>query len=121
MANVRTISQQIRLLFTAVTLFCVLLLNNQEITTYRVAPEKLPANANTQLHQGAAEKPTVVKQKVTFEATTSYLVLQLAHFTDWLHPAFSRCPLVSPLPVKISQGIFFFRILYAFAIVPNAP
>ncbi len=120
MANVRTISHPFRFLVTAVTLLCVLLLNHQEITTYRPAPVKLPGT-NTQLHK-SAQKQAVVKQKVSFEATTSYLLMPLAQFTDWLPPVFSRQFSLTPVTApKTRQGIFLFAMLCASTIVPNAP
>lgn len=120
MADVRTISQQIRFLFTAVTLLCVLLLNNQEITTYYPA-----SKVNTQVHTAAADKDqTVVKQKVSFEATTSYLVLQIEPFTAWLRPdPIGYTPAINTpwLVSKVGRLIHFFGIFFAFTIVPNAP
>ncbi|RDC62215.1 hypothetical protein [Adhaeribacter pallidiroseus] len=122
MAATRNITQQIRFLFTAVTLLCVLLLNNQEITTYNLVAPKPISKSGSQLKQSAKKEKTVVKQKVTFEATTSYFVLPLVPFIQWLHPEFSTP--VSKIPALLLQPryfTYFFRILFGFVIIPNAP
>jgi hypothetical protein len=122
MAATRNITQQIRFLFTAVTLLCVLLLNNQEITTYRPATPQPVSKAGNHLKQSTKKEKTVVKQKVTFEATTSYFVLPLVYFTQWLHPEF-YVP-VSETPALLLQPryfVYFFKILFGFIIIPNAP
>lgn len=122
MAATRNITQQIRFLFTAVTLLCVLLLNNQEITTYNLATPHPASKAGSHLKHSTKKEKKVVKQKVTFEATTSYFVLPLVHFTQWLHPEFYVS--VSKTPALLPQAPFFtyfFRVLFNFIIVPNAP
>lgn len=123
MAEVRTISQKISFLFTAVTLFCVMLLNNQEITTYRTLPKNSAPDASTHLKNTAGEKnQTVVKQKVSFEATTSYLVLQLACFAHWPDLDFTVPPISTfKLLIIPVRAVHFFSVLLAFTIVPNAP
>lgn len=120
MAATRTITQQIRFLFTAVTLLCVLLLNNQEIPTYRPVV-KSNSKADSHLHSHKKEK-TVVKQKVSFEATTSYFILQPVFLTRWFIPAFFT-PVSNALEYLLQPNHFihFFSVLFGFTIIPNAP
>ncbi len=123
MAATRNITQQIRILLMAVTWCCVLLLNNQVITTYQSVPKE-PTVANTRhLQEGTSKKEqTVVKQKVTFEATTSYFILQLAHVANWLKPVFEAPFLKVPEPItKVYRVRYFFSVLFSFIIIPNAP
>ncbi len=122
MAATRNITQQIRFLFTAVTLLCVLLLNNREITTYNLVVSQPFSKGDSQLNESSKKERTVVKQKVSFEATTSYFLLPLVHFIQWLHPEFyvpiSETPaLLSPAP----YFTYFFWVLFGFIIIPNAP
>ena len=122
MAASRNITQQIRFLFTAVTLLCVLLLNNQEITTYNLATPKPVSHSESHLKQSTKKEKTVAKQKVSFEATTSYFVLPLVHFTQWLHSEF-YVP-AAELPALLLQPRYFtyiFKVLFGFIIIPNAP
>ncbi|QMU29430.1 hypothetical protein [Adhaeribacter radiodurans] len=123
MAASRTITQQIRFLLTAVTWCCVLLLNNQVIITYRPVVKEANAASNSQLQKNTSHKEqTVVKQKVTFEATTSYFILQLAHFTNWVTPVFQKPFLTIPEPIsKIYRVRYFFSVLFSYIIIPNAP
>ena len=123
MTEVCTISQKIGFLFTAITLLCVMLLNNQEITTYRPLTENAASDTPAHLKKTASEKDkAVVKQKVSFEATTSYLVLQLVSLTNWPEFNFTAPLIFLPerpvLPVKVA---LFFSNLLGFNIVPNAP
>ncbi|PSR52209.1 hypothetical protein AHMF7605_01070 [Adhaeribacter arboris] len=123
MAANRTITQQIRFLLTAVTWCCVLLLNNQVITTYQPVIKGTSAAGDSQLQKNTSRKEqTVVKQKVTFEATTSYFILQIAHFTNWLKPIFQTPTFNIPEPLfKVYRARYFFRVLFSFIIIPNAP
>lgn len=121
MAATRTITQHIRFLFTTVTLFCVLLLNYQEVPTYRIAAAKSKSENSSHL-QSSKKSKTVVKQKVSFEATNTYFVLHAVDFTSWVHPVFYNPVRVAikllPLPESF---IHFFRIFLGFTIIPNAP
>lgn len=122
MAATRNITQQIRFLLTAVTLFCVLLLNNQEITSYRLVASKSAAESSQQVQGTSKKQKTVVKQKVTFEATTSYFILQPVYFTRFLHPVlYVPATDIPELLLKPSYYIHFFSVLFGFIINPNAP
>lgn len=113
------IVQHLRLFLTAITLLLVVGLNNREVTTYTV-----PDAAGHQVaHAPAAEQHGIVKKKVSLEATSSYLVLQLAALS-------ANCSRInfSPrlIPVKTSYCpavavIGFFKLFLATAIQPNAP
>ena len=113
------IVQHLRLFLTAITLLLVVGLNNREVTTYAV-PDKA---AHQVKHAPAAEQHGTIKKKVSLEATSSYLVLQLAalpaifsriSFPSWLIPVKT-----SYQPVVAVTG--FFKLFLATAIQPNAP
>lgn len=113
------IVQQLRLFLTAITLLLVVGLNNREVTTYTV-PD---AAAHQVAHAPAAEQHGIVKKKVSLEATSSYLVLQLAalpanfprlNFPDRLIPVKT-----SYSPVVAVSG--FYKLFFSTAIQPNAP
>ena len=121
MADVRTIAQHIRVLLTAVTLLCVLLLNHQEITTYRPTP--VPPAADSQL-QTTDKEPAVVKQKISFEATAADLVLLVAPLAVWRHPVVYTPQLATTATTLFPPAgavISFRQILFSCTIIPNAP
>lgn len=104
----------------AITLLCVVALNNREVTTYTTAPE---ANTTQQVNaSNAATRHGVVKQKVSLEATYSYVVLQLAACTN-IVPLVFRKPVdyFTPAYPAIRPGVAFFKIFLSAAIQPNAP
>jgi hypothetical protein len=112
--------KQLRVVITAITLLCVVSLNNREVTTFVQAPDNPTAQ---QVNKSAAtERHHIVKQKVSLEATPSYLVLQLANFTHFLRIVFQP-PVFSVLvPFKPSLPVIrFFQIFLSAAIQPNAP
>ena len=114
------IARQLRVVLTAITLLLMVGLNNREVTTYGAAPA---SETGQQVNKSAADRNGTVKQKVSFEATSSYLVLQLAaaipHFLNF---SFSK-PLflhVAPLyPGGIVLG--YFKTLLSATIQANAP
>ncbi|WP_034256532.1 hypothetical protein [Adhaeribacter aquaticus] len=112
------ISKNLRLLFTAITLLFVVGLNNREVTTYT----KSEATSGHQINKSAADTHGTLKQKVSLEATTSYIVLQLAFFTDFIYYHFT--PPVNTFDSSynlISTVTGFFSLLLATVIQPNAP
>ena len=113
------IVRHLRLVLMAITLLFVVGLNNREVTTFAAAPE---ATAGQQVDQSAGERNGTVKQKVSFEATPSYVVLQLAAVPGFLNLNFAK-PLLQPLtptyPSRIVAG--FFKIFLSGAIQANAP
>ncbi len=120
MFNLGTIAQHVRVVLMAFTLLCVVGLNNREVTTYtHAAPE---TNTKHQVTQGAADQQTTVKQKVSFEGTTSYVLLQLVAATQFLTVEFTQLFLYK-LAVKHITGEFvpFFSRFLSSVIQPNAP
>ncbi|QNF34263.1 hypothetical protein HUW51_16610 [Adhaeribacter swui] len=121
MAATRTITQHIRFLFTAVTLFCVLLLNNQEVPTYSSVAAKANPENNSHL-QSSKKQKTIVKQKVSFEATNTYFVLHLVDLTRWLSFDFFNPVRVTVKLLPLQESFIpFFRVFLGFTIIPNAP
>ncbi|MDX5348922.1 MAG: hypothetical protein LPJ89_09320 [Hymenobacteraceae bacterium] len=119
MPKVSSIAKQFRLIFTSLTLLCALALNNRELTTYTL-PVSLPVQE--QAVQPKEQKQTEVKQKVTFEATSSYVVLHLEKFVSCLRVVFTKpLELLQPLFSSADGITGFFRILSATQIMPNAP
>lgn len=121
MAGIRTIAQHIRVLLTAVTLLCVLLLNHREITTYRPAP--VSSAAEPQL-QSSEKEPAVVKQKISFEATAADLVLLIAPLAIGRHPVVYAPQLTVPATTPlffVGVLISCLLILLSGTIIPNAP
>ncbi len=114
------ISKHIRVAFTAISLLLVIALNNREITTYVAAPA-----AEKTGHQvsEASKKGTVVKQKIYFEATASYIVLELAAACPELLRVTFQKPLVFNVPLYRLSGAIsnVCRLFFATAIQPNAP
>jgi hypothetical protein len=119
MQKVANIARHFRVMLTALTLLCVMVLNHREVTTYTAAPEAQTAH---QLHKTAADRHGAVKQKVSLEAPHAYLVLQLATFTDFFTPDFSS-PLIQALPlVRLPDPVSgFFKVFLSAAIQANAP
>jgi hypothetical protein len=114
------ITEQFRIALLAITLLCVIALNNREVTIFKPVPETQTAHQVKK--SAAAERQTIVKQKVSLEATPSYAVLQLATFPDVLRVFFER-----PVFTAIIQYYFaflaasFFKLFLVSSIQPNAP
>jgi len=113
------IAKNLRLLLTAITLLLVVGLNNREVTTYAVSDTA----TSHQLNKSAAEHNGTVKQKVTLEATSSYLILPLAALPAILPRLDFPQPLLAikvfyPAAVAVAG---FFKIFLSAAIQPNAP
>jgi len=119
MLPLANISRHLRLMLTALTLLCVMVLNHREVTTFAAAPK---AQTSQQLHHTAAEQHGTIKQKVSLEAPHAFLVLQLAACTDFL-----RVDLMSPVaPVLHRLGLpspvtGFFKIFLSAVIQAKAP
>jgi hypothetical protein len=113
------IVKHLRLLLTAITLLFVVGLNNREVTTFAAAPK---AKTTQQINKSAADRNGTVKQKVSFEATPSYVVLQLAAMPELLRLSFAE-PLFLHFTPHYSNGsvISFFKIFLSSAIQANAP
>ncbi|MCJ8163979.1 RNA methyltransferase [Pontibacter sp. E15-1] len=103
------------------TLLWALMLNGQEVVAYTPASAQ---QSGAQLAVPAAEGKTVVKQKVSLEATTSFVALNLHQASVPLpqHPTFAN-PTNELLPAytTIPPGIGFVAQLFPIIIQPNAP
>lgn len=115
MPRLKAISLQIRFLLLGLSLLSVLSLDKREVAIYLEEPL-------TEQTIKASAKQCVVKEKVSFEAVTSYLVLPEAIFPDLFSFDFSLAPATSPfvafaVPVV---GTSFQRLLVT-SISPNAP
>lgn len=119
MAHVNGIFKHLRLFLTAVTLLCALTINHKEIPAY--VPAKAPNTAVD--HSSMAGTGTeVVKQKISFEAVTSSILLDLAQPFSFLR-VFFEAP--TDVPFRLFRAVFsathYFSILFADSIQPNAP
>ena len=120
MPTQNTILKQFRVVFTAATLLCALFLNYQEVTTFAAAR---PAPAQTEQVNKTKKQPDLtLKQKISFEAVTSLVLLPaplaaiLSDFTFSFIPARA----VAALPV-ITAGLPYICRLLGTALQPNAP
>ncbi|MDB5261775.1 MAG: hypothetical protein JWQ14_1056 [Adhaeribacter sp.] len=113
------IVKHFRLVLTAITLLFVVGLNNREVTTFAPAPE---AKTGQQINKSAADRNGTVKQKISFEATSSFVVLQLAVVPEFLQVSFIK-PLFLHLSPTCLSGLVtgFFKIFLSTAIQANAP
>lgn len=120
MFNLGTIAQHVRVVLLAFTLLCVVGLNNREVTTFVTPPPE--THPKHQVIQGIEEPQTIVKQKVSFEGTTSCVLLQLAACTEFLNVLFTQ-PSLYKIAVKQVTGeiIPFFSRFLSSVIQPNAP
>ena len=114
------ITKQLRIALMAITLLCVIALNNREVTTFRSVPETQAAH---QVNKSApTERQTTVKQKVSLEATPSYVVLQIATYSSFLHVVFERSEFASVIHHYFARpAAGFFKLFLVSSIQPNAP
>ena len=115
MPRFKNISLQLRFLLLGLTLLSVLSLDKREVAIYLEKPV-------TEQRFKAAPEQCVVKEKVSFEAVTSFIVLPEAIFPDLISfdftPAVAAPQFVSfAVPVVIPL----FQRLLATSISPNAP
>jgi len=115
------IAKQLRVVLTAITLLLMVGLNNREVTTYAAAPA---TKTGQQVNKSdAAERNGTVKQKVSFEATSSYVVLQLAAAVPELSNFNFTNPVCRYLTPQYPAGIVlnYFKTLLSTTIQVNAP
>ena len=124
-----TIAQHVRHLLMSVTLLWALMLNGQEVRAYSLPADSLPAENTTKQEASrlsdapAPEKKIIIKQKVSLEATTSFVTLNLQQATlPAPLPAFAT-PGNEPLPAHstLPAGNGFVAQLFPITIQPNAP
>ncbi|MEJ8758066.1 RNA methyltransferase [Pontibacter sp. H259] len=119
MPESKTIAQHFRYLLMSVTLLWALMLNGQEVRAYSLPADK----AASEVAHAPAEKKTVVKQKVSLEATTSFVTLNLQQATlPAPLPAFAA-PTDDMLPAQtaLPKGNGFVAQIFPITIQPNAP
>lgn len=124
MPKTKTIALHIRHLLMSVTLLWALMLNGQEVRAYSLPAENTTKQEASRLSDAPApEKKTIVKQKVSLEATTSFVTLNLQQATlPAPLPAFAT-PGNEPLPAHstLPAGNGFVAQLFPITIQPNAP
>lgn len=123
MPHAANILPHFRHLLMTVTLLWALMLNGQEVVAYTYTAQGTPAKSASQLATAPQEK-TVIKQKVSLEGTTSFVVLNLEQ--DALEPtpipAFA-IPTDEALPAYAARapGAGFVARFFPISIQPNAP
>lgn len=120
MPKIKTISCHVKHLLMSFTLLWALMLNGQEVVAYASAAN----GAAQQVAASASEDETVVKQKVSLEATTSFVALNLQQAVVPLpqKPAFPN-PTDELLTAytAVPPGTGFAARLFPIIIQPNAP
>ncbi|WP_224744294.1 RNA methyltransferase [Pontibacter aquaedesilientis] len=112
-----------RHLLMTVTLLWALMLNGQEVVAYSSNASGIPAQHASHLANAPQEK-TVIKQKVSLEGTTSFVVLNLEQDATEPTPipAFA-IPADEALPAYAARapGAGFVARFFPVSIQPNAP
>ncbi|MBC3538418.1 hypothetical protein H7U12_01920 [Rufibacter sp. H-1] len=110
-----------RLLFTSIALLLALTVNHRALPAYAHAPAS-PAEKTAVHKQGRDAESSVVKQKVSFEATTSFVDFQLAEPAPFL-----RLTFVTPVQQVVHASLgtpywaFLLQKVATQPISPNAP
>ncbi|WP_062544181.1 hypothetical protein [Rufibacter tibetensis] len=110
-----------RLLCTSIALLLVLTVNHRALPAYAHAAAT-PAEQAAINKQGRDAESSVVKQKVSFEATTSFVALEITEPAVFLRLAF-----IAPVQQIIKTSLafpdwtFFLQRLAILPISPNAP
>jgi hypothetical protein len=122
MPQTKTIAQQFRYLLMSVTLLWALMLNGQEVRAYTLPAADTTEQGTAKLAH-APQKKTVVKQKVSLEATTSFVTLNLQQATlpAPLHAFAAPTDEVLPAQTALPSGNGFVAQLFPTTIQPNAP
>ena len=125
MPNAKKISYHFKHLLMSVTLLWALMLNGQEVVAYTSAVNGPAQQSNSRLATvPASENKTEVKQKVSLEATTSFVALNLQQAAVPLpqQPSFAK-PTDELLPAytTIPPGVGFVSRIFPVTIQPNAP
>lgn len=108
----------------SVTLLWALMLNGQEVRAYVLPADNTTRQETPRVTDApVSETKTVVKQKVSLEATTSFVTLNLQQATlPAPFPAFaSPTDEVLPAHTALPSGNGFVAQLFPTTIQPNAP
>ena len=122
MSKPKTICCHVRHLLMSLTLLWALVLNGQEVVAYS-STAKAPATAAQLATAPEGESKTVVKQKVSLEATTSVIALNLQQaivpvpVQSFAAPADDKMQTSGLAP----PGNGFIAQLFPVTIQPNAP
>ncbi|WP_240676245.1 RNA methyltransferase [Botryobacter ruber] len=117
------ISYHLRHLLLSFTLLWALMLNGQEVVAYR-APAKATAPKAVQFNTTSdADTRTEVKQKVSLEATTSFVALNLQQAVIPVPNQTFAAPSDEALPALVASlpGAGFAAVLFPITIQPQAP
>ncbi|RNI25840.1 hypothetical protein [Rufibacter latericius] len=110
-----------RLLFTSIALLLALTVNHRALPAYAHAAAS-PVDHTSVNKQGRDAESSVVKQKVTFEATTSFVDFQIAQPAPFLPITF-----VTPVQQAVTTSLgspswtFLLQKVATQPISPNAP
>lgn len=118
MPKIKTISCHVKHLLMSFTLLWALMLNGQEVVAYTSAANNAAQQVTT------PEDKAVVKQKVSLEATTSFVALNLQQAVVPLpqQPTFpSPTDELLPAYTAVPPGAGFVARLFPIIIQPNAP
>ena len=105
------------------TLLWALMLNGQEVVAYTYTAEATPQQADSRL-ANKHESKTVVKQKVSLEATTSFVALNLQQAVEPLpQPVFANPTddILLPAYTTIPPSVGFLAQIFPITIQLNAP
>lgn len=108
----------------SVTLLWALMLNGQEVVAYTSAADGAPTKTDSRLADAPDhENKTVVKQKVSLEATTSFVALNLQQAVEPIpQPGFVNVTNeLLPAYTTIPPGLSFVAQIFPITIQPNAP
>lgn len=115
MNRLKAISLQLRFLFIGLTLLSVLSLDKREVAIYLEKPtseQTLKVNS----------RQFVIKEKVSFEAVTSFIVLPEAIFPDFFSFDFTLTPAPKQFVAFVVPEVYTnYQRLLATSISPNAP
>ncbi|GEO03110.1 hypothetical protein AAE02nite_07740 [Adhaeribacter aerolatus] len=116
------IAKQLRVVLTAITLLLMVGLNNREVTTYTLVPATKAGHQQVD-KSAAADRHGTVKQKISFEATPSYVVLQQAAAVPELSYFSFVKPVLLHFTPQYPAGIVlrYFKTLLSTSIQVNAP
>lgn len=122
MPKATNISLFFRHLLVSVTLLWALMLNGQEVVAYTQTAQQ----HSSQLATPAHESKTVVKQKVSLEGTTSFVILNLSAQQDLEplpeQPDFAAAhQMLLPAYTAVPPGTSAVTTLFPITIQPNAP
>ncbi|HEY4649765.1 MAG TPA: RNA methyltransferase [Pontibacter sp.] len=119
-----TIAQHFRHLLMSVTLLWALMLNGQEVRAYSLPAESKAKQEATKVSDAPVQDTkAVVKQKVSLEAITSFVTLNLQQATLPAPLPVFAAPTDELLPAQAAQpiGNGFVAQLFPVTIQPNAP